>query len=202
MGDYEFEVKYYISDPDAIRQKALDLGAELIQPRTHEYNLRLDTPDGELSRKNQVLRLRQDSDAHLTYKGPGKEQNGVRVRQEFEFIVSDFLATQKLFEQLGFHVLMIYEKFRTTYDLDKVHLTLDQMPYGNFIEIEGPDADSVQKLNEKLELNWEARIPVSYTVLFEQVKIRLGLSFRDLIFDNFENLNLMPEDLGVTPADG
>jgi adenylate cyclase class 2 len=201
MQDQEFEVKYYVSDLKTIEQHVRGLGGKIIQPRTHEFNLRYDTPEESLSRTHKVLRLRQDSAAHLTYKGPGVEENGVRVRQEIEFTVSDFSAARRFLEALGFEIVMIYEKYRTTYEIDGTHITLDEMPYGKFIEIEGVDADAVQKINQQLGLNWGARIPVSYTELFAQVNQRMELEIRDLIFENFDQLAIRPEDLGVLAAD-
>jgi adenylate cyclase class 2 len=90
---------------------------------------------------------------------------------------------------------------RAVYDLLGVLVSLDELPYGNFIEIEGPDPATVHTISTMLGLNWEARVPESYTVLFEQIQARLKLDFNDLVFDNFVNLDLKPSDLNVIPAD-
>jgi adenylate cyclase class 2 len=86
----------------------------------------------------------------------------VRLRQEIEFTVSDFEAARRFLEALGYHVALMYEKYRTTYDLEGVHITLDKMPYGNFIEIEGPDPASIRRINEQLGLDWEQRVPATH----------------------------------------
>ncbi len=135
------------------------------QPRTHEVNLRFDTPDQALTRSLQVLRLRQDSKARLTYKGPGRDEGGVRLRQEIEFIVSDFDEARSLFEALGYEIAMMYEKYRTVYELGEVHVTLDEMPFGAFAELEGPDPTSIQAAAQRLGLNWQARVLDSYTAI-------------------------------------
>jgi adenylate cyclase class 2 len=201
MQDQELEVKFYVLDLGAIEARLVEIGAKLAQPRTHELNLRFDTPAGDLTRTYQVLRLRQDTAARLTYKGPGSEQEGVRVRQEIEFTVSDFRAARQLLQALGYQVAMIYEKNRTVYDLDGAHVTLDEMPYGTFVEIEGPDTATIQALSQQLGLDWLARVPATYAQLFSQLKQRIGLSFRDLVFENFIGLNLSPQDLGAKAAD-
>jgi adenylate cyclase class 2 len=200
-NDQESEVKYYISDLPALERRLQSLGAQLVQPRVHEINLRFDVADGELVKTGQVLRLRQDSEARLTYKGPSQTEEGVRVRQEIEFIVSDHRAARAFLEALGYHVSMGYEKYRTSYDLGGAHVVLDEMPYGDFTEIEGPDPAIIQAVNQRLGLDWEARVPESYTVLFELLREKLGLPFTDLTFENFQQLSISPADLDVRPAD-
>jgi len=177
------------------------LGACLYQTRTLETNLRFDTPDKELRRNFQVLRLRQDKVARLTYKGPAEEIGGVRSRREIEFTVSDFEAARALLEALGYRVSLIYEKYRTVYELDGVLVSLDEMPYGDFGELEGPDAESIRAVAQKLGVNWERRIPESYTDLFERLRASQGFTFRDLIFENFKSSHLTAADLNVQPAD-
>ena len=201
VSEQEIEVKFIVGDLAKIEARLKDLGAEPTQARTHELNLRFDTPGGELKRTFQVLRLRQDTAARLTYKGPGVLQEGVRSRQELEFEVSDFSTARRFLEALGYAVAMIYEKYRTVYDLDGMHVALDEMPYGNFVEIEGPDIPSLQAFNHRLGLDWSAAVSESYTALFDGLKLRLGLKFRDLLFENFQAVGVAPEDFGARLAD-
>lgn len=201
MDNQELEVKFYVQDLDGVQRRLMALGAHLVQPRTLETNLRFDTPQGELTRTLRALRLRQDTAARLTYKGPAEVREGVRVRPEIEFVVSDFGAAREFLQALGYQVSLVYEKYRTTYDVGAVHVVLDELPYGDFIEIEGPDPASILAVSDRLELDWEARLPDSYTVLFSKVRARLGLQFRDLIFENFKGLNVRAEDLDARPAD-
>jgi len=113
--EQELEVKFYVADLPALEARLKSLGATLVQPRTYEINLRFDTPEGDLTRSYQVLRLRKDTVARVTYKGPSRSQEGVRIRQEYEFTVSDFDAAHKLFLALGYKVALVYEKYRTVY---------------------------------------------------------------------------------------
>ena len=197
----ELEIKLYLSDLPAFQRKVEALGGQMVEPRLHEINLRFDTPDGELTRNYQVLRLRQGTAARLTYKGPGETVEGVHSRKEIEFTVSDYQSAESLLEALGYQVSLMYEKFRTTYELEGLQVTLDEMPYGNFTEIEGPDAAAIHAAAAKTGINWEARILESYTSLFDHLREELGFTFRDLSFENFVNLKITPHDLGVTPAD-
>jgi adenylate cyclase class 2 len=200
-GSQELEVKLYLSDLSAFQKRLEALGARLVQPRVHEFNLRFDTPSGDLARTSQVLRLRRDSACHITYKGPGTDLDGVRSRREIEFSVSDFDAARALLEALGYQVSVIYEKHRSTFLLDEVLVTLDQLPYGDFVEIEGPDAGNIRAASVKLGVNWEARIVESYIALFERLREVIKLPFRDLTFENFAGLGILPAKLGVRPGD-
>lgn len=197
----ELEVKFYLTNLPALERRLQEIGAVVAHARVHETNLRFDTPEGELAKTLRVLRLRQDTAARVTYKGPGELSGGVRLRQEIEFTVSDFNNARTLFEALGYTVYLMYEKHRTTYRLGEVLVTLDEMPFGSFAEIEGPDPESIAAVNQQLGLDWETRILDSYTGLFDRLCQRLGLNFRDLSFANFNGLTVSPEDLEVRPAD-
>ena len=142
-----------------------------------------------------------DSRARVTYKGEGSVEGGARLRKELEFTVSDFDTARALFEALGYQVYTMYEKYRTTYQLGNVEVVLDEMPTGDFLEIEGPDSESIRRVADQLELDWERRILDSYTVLFEALRGQLGFTFRDLSFENFEGMEINPEAMGVRPAD-
>jgi adenylate cyclase class 2 len=173
----------------------------LVHTRTHEINLRFDTPSGDLLRKYQVLRLRQDSQVRLTFKGPAQTLEGARSRQEIEFTVSDFSSARSFLEALGYQVVMMYEKYRTTYEHSGMEILLDEMPYGSFLEIEGPDPAEMQSLAQSLLLDWECAAPDSYTALFEILRGHLGFTFQDLSFANFANLDVTAADLGLRAAD-
>lgn len=197
----ETEVKFYLDDFHRLEQRIQSLGARLVQPRILERNLRFDTPQCELSQQLKVLRLRQDSQAHLTYKEPGGEQDGVKSRTEIEFTVSDIDSARAFLESLGYLVYLIYEKYRTVYEWGDVQLMLDEMPFGKFLEIEGPDSGSIRRTAEELGLDWGARSGGSYTGLFERIKGELNLDFRDTTFELFSGIRVQPEDLGLRAAD-
>ena len=205
----ETEVKFYVHDISAVKRRLHSLGASLIQPRTLEVNLRFDTPAGDPSREGRVLRLRQDEAIRLTYKDGTQLKDGVLNRREIEFSVSDFGSAQLFMEVLGYEVVFIYEKYRTTYALPEMtagadhletHIMLDEMPYGNFVEIEG-EFNDLKPLSQILHFNWDAAIPASYHSLFDRVSISQNLAFRDLTFEKFKGLKIVPANLGVVPAD-
>jgi adenylate cyclase class 2 len=199
-ADTELEVKFYLSGRQKVEER-LASKAALRAPRVHEVNHRLDTPDHALLYTGRLLRLRQDTRSRLTYKGPGSEQGGARLRQELEFTVSDFDTALHLFEALGFTVVLMYEKYRTTYQLGEVEVVLDETPLGDFLEIEGPDGKSIRQAANELGLDWEKRTLDSYTMLFEHARASLGFKFRDMSFENFKTLRVTSEEMGVSPGD-
>lgn len=197
----EKEVKFYISDLSGLQERLRSLGAELVTPRVFERNLRFDTPDLRLTASRQVLRLRQDNGATITYKGPSVEVEGVRVRQEIEMEVSDFDQAGKLLEALGYSLAVQYEKWRTTFHFNGLEIDLDELPFGTFCEIEGEDTDRIRSTATILALDWETRISASYLGLFDELKHRKKLLVGNLTFEDFKNIPVTPKDLGVTAAD-
>jgi adenylate cyclase class 2 len=199
--EMEIEAKFYIQNLSFFENRLKSLGAECIQPRVHEINLRFDFPDHSLSRDLRVLRLRQDNRAILTYKGPSEPDENVSVRQEIEIEVSSFQSARHFLEALGYQVAVMYEKYRTTYKLDVVEVSLDGMPYGTFIEIEGPDPASIQVAAAVLRLNWNVRCSESYLAIFYRLCEKRGLKLGNLSFQDFEGLTIKAEDLELQTAD-
>lgn len=186
----ENEVKLYVPDLVAAARRVEAAGGTLKAPRVYERNVRYDDDARSLNATGTVLRLRQDTRARLTYKD-GERLSGEygSSRFEAEVEVSDFATMETILGKLGYHPVMVYEKYRTTYALYDAEVTLDEMPYGNFVEIEGDEA-AIKRCVEALGLHDARRMAASYTVLFKFVKRNLGLDFNDLTFENFQGINV------------
>lgn len=200
-NNQEIEVKFLISNLPALLEKTQNLGAIELRPRMLEVNLRFDTPDRKLSERAQVLRLRQDDQAILTFKSPGQIVDGVISRTELEVVVSDFQSTRAILEALGFQVFMTYEKYRQNFQLNNLVASVDEMPYGNFIELEGESPEHVRATAALLGLDWDQRINLSYTALLGLYNQNTGNTFRDISFATFAGLRVLPEELGLAYAD-
>jgi adenylate cyclase class 2 len=196
----ELEVKFWLADLPAVELRLLELEAQLAHARVLEINLRFDTPEGLLTNRSQVLRLRQDFGVHLTFKGPSRPGEAVSIRKEIEFEASSFLAARDFLEALGYQVMVMYEKYRTEYQFKDVLVMLDEMPYGNFCEIEGADVASIQAAAAELGLNWGARNLESYLGIFGRLQ-QAGLEAYHLSFSEFAGKTVHLEDLGLSPAD-
>jgi len=79
---------------------------------------------------------------------------------------------------------------------------LDELPFGDFMEIEAPNNTLIEGVAQILGLDWSRGINTNYLGLMQFVKRNLQLSFDDLTFENFHGLHISYEDLGVEPADG
>lgn len=184
MTNLEFEAKFWLPALLGMREQVLALGASLITPRHLEQNLRFDTPDGTLTSQGDVLRLREADVDTLTYKRSGER---LEVRQEWEIEVNDLEVARGLLEGLGYEVIHCYEKYREVYKLDHCLVMLDEVPYSCFMEIEGPDLETIRSTALKLHMNWEARIQRTYLELFEALRETMDPKPTDATFEVFSN---------------
>lgn len=201
MNEQEIEVKLYVRDLKKIELRLHDLKAQLIQPRIHEINFRYDLPNGSLRAKGQVLRLRQDTNAILTYKGPSDIIDGVFSRTELETTIGDLETAQHVLKALGYIQILIYEKYRAIYELNNCHIMLDELPYGDFVEIESLDASTIRKMTLIMGLNFEAAVGAGYSRIFENYNSKYGFPPSDLTFDALREKKPTPEELDVRAAD-
>lgn len=198
----EIEVKFLIRDMPRLKNRLIALNITLLSERTHELNYRFDTPDHHLTQQMQVLRLRQDQSATLTFKSAADPTSEVSSRQEIEFEVGDFDTARRFLQALGYEVSIIYEKYRTTYQLNDCLLMLDEMPYGNFLEIEGADPAAIKKVADLLQLKWDKRIKLSYLAIFYKLKEQLKLKANNLVFSEFSQTQISIENLLSVVSNG
>ena len=201
MNEKETEVKFYVNDLKKIEMRLLELKAHLIQPRVYEVNYRYDLPDGSLRDSFQVLRLRKDVNTILTYKGPSKNVDGISTRTEYETTLGDLETAQRIFEALGYVQVFVYEKYRAVYDLNDCHIMLDELPYGNFVEIEGTDMSKIRKTASQINLDLKLAVKYGYIRLHEKYITKYGLPECDLTFEVFQDKKPSSEELGVYAAD-
>ena len=201
----ETEAKFYVRNIERIKSRVEELGAALVQARVLETNIRFDFPGAPLRAQGRVLRLRRDTDVKLTYKSASTSEEGVLSREEIEFKVEDYEKAKRFLEALGYRKLVYYEKYRTTYALQPseglTYIMLDELPYGDFVEIEGTTVDSIRGVAGQLNLRWESAIATSYHALFERARVSLNLSNADLSFADLVGIKIEAADLGVLSAD-
>ncbi len=201
MNGQETEVKFFVRDLKKIELRLLEMKAQLIQPRVHEINFRYDLPDGSMRTNGRVLRLRQDINATMTYKGPSDLVDGVFSRVELETEIGDFQTACKILDALGYVKILTYEKFRAVYEINGFHIMLDELPYGDFVEIEGASGAGIREMSAQIGLNIEAAVGAGYARIFENYNIRQGHASSDLTFDALRGKIPSPEDLNLRAAD-
>ena len=149
----EREVKLRFDSPDDARRAILAAGATPLRSRRLQEDALLDTEDELLRRRRCVLRVRIESGKSLlTFKGP-VQPSSMKVRDEYETIVSDGGVLLRVLQELGLHVWFRYEKYREEYAAEEVTVAL-----GDFI----------------LD---------SYRGLFIAHRERNGLTANDMLFD-------------------
>lgn len=187
LMETEIEVKFHITDRQAIRRRILSFGASS-DGRVFETNIRFDTPGDDLLRSGALLRLRRDSRSILTYKSrPSEKDPEFKVYSELEVTVGDHDSMRRILEALGFKAVQLYEKYRETFSFDRAVICLDTMPFGEFIEIEG-ERDAIRDLAKRLSLDWDCRILLNYLEIFKRLRACLGFSFTDPTFHNFRTV--------------
>lgn len=176
----ELEAKVKVDSLAPTRQRLLDAGAERLGA-VLETNTFFDTADRALLAGDRGLRLRIERDpetkadqAKVTYKGP-RQPGPLKARHEIEFIVADPFAAEALFNALGFRTDISFEKRRESWRLGGCRIELDEMPLlGTFVEIEGPDAESVESVRLELGLSDHALITDSYVEMLVHELARRG----------------------------
>ena len=193
----EVEVKFLVPDLEALRERMLRAGATVQKERVHEYNVRLDTAEEALLQRDELLRLRQDTAVTLTFKGrslEAEQKSEVKVREELEIGLTDLETAVAIFRRLGLEPLQVYEKYRETFLLNGVEIVLDELPYGNFAELEGAEAE-IKETAVLLGLQWSQRVVGNYLALMGQLKAHHDLPFDDLTFANFAGLDISIADV-------
>lgn len=193
----EVEVKFWLDDLPAFRERLINAGISPHHPRIYERNIRFDNAWDGLARRGQLLRLRQDARARLTFKSiPPQPANAeAKVREEIEVAVSDFDQVHTILERIGFLPRQIYEKYRETFispgsaESGSVEIVLDEMPFGNFVELEGEES-ALKAVANQFGLDWEKRILDNYLTLMLRLKTQYALPFDDVTFANFAGLNI------------
>ncbi|MGB8540402.1 MAG: class IV adenylate cyclase [Candidatus Acidiferrales bacterium] len=156
----EIEIKLFVTDLAGILRRLRKLGAAS-RGRVHELNTLFDTPDSGFRRSGRLLRLRQQTPAPgnnvrggltsaiLTAKAPPlpgpRSSRTTKKRlykevQENEEQIKDPRRLSHALKGLGFRPGFRYEKYRTSFRLNSLHLDLDETPIGAFLELEGTPA--------------------------------------------------------------
>ena len=181
----EIVVKFFLTDLASIRRKVAALGAEFT-PKVFESNVRYEDQAHQLKSRGMLLRLRKDNRVRLTVKTPPSRANSdVKVMRELEVTVDDFTIMDQILTELGFHQVQIYEKWRETAIVDQIHICLDTLPFGHFLEIEG-SIEEIRSTTIALKLDWRKRITSNYLEIFEHLKKTEQLKFNQVTFANFE----------------
>jgi len=186
MQTLEIEVKFFLTAVEPVRTAILQLGATP-SPRVFETNIRYEDASTSFVQRKMLLRLRADAKTTLTLKSPPpKADPHFKVHKELEVEISDFDTMDAILQNIGFHRAQCYEKWRQTLVLGGTFFCIDTLPFGEFLEIEGP-RKAISDLADRLGLKWHRRILFNYLEIFEALKHEHNLAFSDVTFENFRH---------------
>jgi adenylate cyclase class 2 len=179
----EIEIKLPCDDIAAARTKLLELGATSLSTLHFESNELYDDDAGSLAGSGRALRLRRAGGAAiLTFKGPARFIDGVKVREERETRVSDPEQTEAILAGLRLSSRFRYEKKREEWTLEGCAVALDETPIGNFVEVEG-DPQAIRRVVASLGLDFASAVPYTYARLYAERRKKDPSLPSDMIFD-------------------
>ncbi len=145
----ETEVKILEINRQKIEQILGELGAKKVFEGEIQ-SIFLDFKDFQISKQEDLLRLRKTSKkTELTYKKI-KHKQTVKIAEEYTVEVSDLEIMLKILESLGLSITGKMEKHRISYKLEKAQFDIDKYngAYAfipEFLEIEAGDIDQIYK---------------------------------------------------------
>ena len=184
----EIEAKMKVPDFAAVRSQLEKLSASKVG-QFLETNTFFDTEDRSLLAADRGLRVRQNRNLAagteqfiLTLKGP-RLQGQLKSREETEVVVADGRTMASVLEQLGYRVVLSFEKRRESWTLNGCHVELDHVPHlGTYVEIEGPGEEKVMKVREQLGLSDRPLEKASYIALLMTYLQEHGQAMREVKF--------------------
>jgi len=169
--EIEAKMKLDAAAVDALAARLRESGAVLVGEYL-EQNAFYDTEDREMLAADEGLRLRTSRDLAtgksrtiLTHKGPNR-YGPLKTREETEAEVVSASEMEAVLERLGLIRYLSFQKKRQSWKLDGCRIELDEVPHlGHFVEIEGPDEQSVMRVRSALKLDQLALIKASYVAM-------------------------------------
>ena len=168
----EIEAKLKVGSLIEVEQKLAKLGAEFMaeQAQTDYF---FDNANGALIASDRALRLRLQAATgserfFLTYKG-AKEKDNFKKRKELDIEILEADRMEELLLALGYEKVLTVEKKRHVWKYGGCSVALDRLPLlGDFVEIEGPDDDTIKAVQQSLDLTDLPHIAKSYAQLIQE----------------------------------
>lgn len=139
-------------------------------------------PDYSCAKSGIFMRTRIEGSRHtMTVKVKSEQDTKYVKREEIEMEIEDAEKGAKMFQALGFSLVRIFERYRENWkhsDHNKSIISIDELPIGTYLEIEGTPTD-IEFMIKEFNLHPDKRITVSYWALYEQ---STGMKSGDMVF--------------------
>lgn len=185
----EKEVKFEVGDPNVFIKNLRDVGAVFVGA-VKEKTIRFDDSEKSYEQRGIFLRLRGGFSNTLTLKEKIGQDKEFKSRIETEFEVEDIEKMAYVLKKLGLDYIRIMEKFRMTWKYRDTTITIDELPFGIFTEIEGEQSNIVM-ISELFKFDLDKKIIVTYWDIFEEYKKRINSDAQDIIFPHNYELKLL-----------
>jgi len=166
----EIEAKWLNIDKDQIRAHLQACSAELVHEERTMRRRNYDYPDGRLDiTRNGWIRVRDEGNkVTLSYKQ--LDDRTVTGMKEVTVEVGSFEAACSFLESVGFHCFTVQETLRESWLLDGSEVEIDTWPWiPSFVEIESSDEASLQRVAQKLGLDYEEALFGSVEIAYQAV---------------------------------
>lgn len=178
MLSKEAEIKFRVDNENELIGKLKALGAEKTKEGL-EHNEVFD--NGDIREKGILLRLRRFGGKNILTFKTAITKGEFKKADEIETEINDFQRTKKILENLGFGVFWIYEKETSRFLLDGTKISLDRLPFGTYMEIEGEES-GIRNVIERLGLDPQKGITETYFELYENLCKEQGKEMENLVF--------------------
>ena len=176
----EIEKKYRLTKKQQheVLQRLPRIGAKL---KGEDFEVNTIYTGETLTLGRSVLRLRRvGKRGVLAYKERFPSSSAIKRQREDETGVDDPNAMELILDALGFTPALVYEKRRETWRLGKTEIVVDELPFGLFMEIEGPEND-IQDVESKLAIK---RLR-SETATYPQLTLKHGNDYGGVVESRF-----------------
>jgi adenylate cyclase class 2 len=154
----EIEATFVEVDHDKLRSVLKSIGARLVYPSFLMQRSVWDYPDLRLDKQRAWVRVRREADK-ITM--AFKQRHGLTIdsMDEVEVVIDNYDSACSFLESLGLKVKSRVESKREAWQFESCEITLDEWPWiPPYVEIEGPNEETVKSVAEKLGFSWNDAI--------------------------------------------
>ncbi|MDD5750073.1 MAG: class IV adenylate cyclase [Candidatus Pacebacteria bacterium] len=175
----EIEVKFKVESRQQMQEKINGLGT-VYEGQAFERTVLFDTPEDALREQGRFLRVRSGFKNVITLKTKIANPD-FKEREEIELEISDLPKMEIILRALGFSKARIMEKRRKKWSLGEAEITLDELPFGDYLEIEAAEA-RIREIAAKLGLDFNDKITHSYWGLWREITNPQNPTQGDIVF--------------------